>query len=148
MQREQTAAMIRMAEFMTAGTDVGDTAVQAKVDAAYQAVAQMWTPNAEAFKNLGQMYVDDPRFTRPTTRSHPVLPSTTATRWPYTPTAGSARATPLGPGAADPGPSEPRLISCPTARRLRRPRNSRTRTSPDLPNGVSERSPYGTRGAQ
>jgi hypothetical protein len=48
---------------MTAGTDVGDTAVQAKVDAAYQAVAQMWTPNAEAFKNLGQIYVDDPRFT-------------------------------------------------------------------------------------
>jgi hypothetical protein len=62
MQREQTAAMIRMAEFMTAGTDVGDTAVQAEVDAAYQAVAQMWTPNAEAFKNLGQMHVDDPRF--------------------------------------------------------------------------------------
>jgi DNA-binding transcriptional MerR regulator len=63
MQREQTAAMIRMAEFMTAGTDVGDTAVQAEVDAAYHAVAQMWTPNAEAFKKLGQMYVDDPRFT-------------------------------------------------------------------------------------
>jgi hypothetical protein len=52
-----------MAEFMTAGTDVGDTAVQAEVDAAYHAVTQMWTPNAEAFKKLGQMYVDDPRFT-------------------------------------------------------------------------------------
>lgn len=63
MQREQTAAMIRMAEFMTAGTDVGDTAVQAEVDDAYRAICQMWTPNAEAFKNLGQMYVDDPRFT-------------------------------------------------------------------------------------
>lgn len=63
MQREQTAAMSRMAEFMTAGIDVGAAAVQAEVDAAYQAVAQMWTPNAEAFKNLGQMYVDDPRFT-------------------------------------------------------------------------------------
>jgi DNA-binding transcriptional MerR regulator len=63
MQREQTAAMIRMAEFMTAGIDVGDAAVQAEVEAAYQAVAQMWTPNAQAFKNLGQMYVDDPRFT-------------------------------------------------------------------------------------
>jgi DNA-binding transcriptional MerR regulator len=62
MQREQTAAMIRMAEFMTAGSDVADTAVQAEVDAAYQAVARVWTPNVEAFKNLGQMYVDDPRF--------------------------------------------------------------------------------------
>lgn len=63
MQREQTAAMIRMAEFMTAGKHVGDAAVQAEVDAAYQAICQLWTPNAAAFKNLGQMYVDDPRFT-------------------------------------------------------------------------------------
>lgn len=62
MQREQTAAMIRMAEFMTAGADVSDAAVQAEVDVAYHAVAKMWTPNAEAFKHLGQMYVDDPRF--------------------------------------------------------------------------------------
>lgn len=63
MQREQTAAMIRMAEFMTARTDVGEPAVQAEVDTAYHAVGQMWTPNAQAFKSLGQMYVDDPRFT-------------------------------------------------------------------------------------
>ncbi len=63
MQGEQTAAMIRMAEFMTVGTDVGDAAVQAEVEATYQAVAQMWTPNAQAFKNLGKMYVDDRRFT-------------------------------------------------------------------------------------
>lgn len=63
MQREQTAAMIRMAEFMTAGVDCGDPAVQTEVDAAYQVICQMWTPNAAAFKNLGQMYVDDARFT-------------------------------------------------------------------------------------
>lgn len=63
MQREQTAAMIRMAEFMTAGVDSGDSAVQTEVDIAYQAICQMWTPNAAAFKNLGQMYVDDARFT-------------------------------------------------------------------------------------
>jgi DNA-binding transcriptional MerR regulator len=63
MQREQTAAMIRMAEFMAAGKHVCDADVQAEVDAAYQAICQMWTPNAVAFKNLGQMYVDDPRFT-------------------------------------------------------------------------------------
>ena len=63
MQREQTAAMIRMAEFMAAGTAVNDTAVQAEVDAAYRTVTHMWTPSAEAFRNLGQMYVDDPRFT-------------------------------------------------------------------------------------
>lgn len=63
MQREQTAAMIRMAELMTAGTDVGDSAVQVEVDATYRMVAHTWTPNAQAFKNLGQLYVDDPRFT-------------------------------------------------------------------------------------
>jgi len=62
MQREATAAMIRMAELMTAGTDVGDAAVQAEVDSAYQSVCQMWTPNAAAFKNLGEMYVQDPRL--------------------------------------------------------------------------------------
>ena len=28
--------------------------------AAYQAVARMWTPNAAAFKSLGQVLVDDP----------------------------------------------------------------------------------------
>jgi MerR family transcriptional regulator, thiopeptide resistance regulator len=62
MQREATAAMIRMAELMTAGTDVGDAAVQAEVDSAYQSVCHMWTPNAAAFKNLGEMYVQDPRL--------------------------------------------------------------------------------------
>jgi MerR family transcriptional regulator, thiopeptide resistance regulator len=62
MQREATAAMIRMAELMTAGTDVGDAAVQAEVDSAYQSLCQMWTPNAAAFKNLGEMYVQDPRL--------------------------------------------------------------------------------------
>ncbi len=62
MQREATAAMIRMAEFMTAGTSVDSPHVLAEVDASYRAVCQMWTPNAVAFKNLGQMYVDDPRL--------------------------------------------------------------------------------------
>ena len=62
MQREATAAMIRMADLMAAGTDVGDSAVQAEVDSAFQSVCQMWTPNAAAFKNLGQLYVQDPRF--------------------------------------------------------------------------------------
>jgi DNA-binding transcriptional MerR regulator len=62
MQREATAAMIRMADLMAAGTDVGDAAVQCEVDSAYQCVCQTWTPTATAFKNLGQMYVQDPRF--------------------------------------------------------------------------------------
>ncbi|MGH8862961.1 MAG: TipAS antibiotic-recognition domain-containing protein [Jatrophihabitantaceae bacterium] len=48
LQREQTAAMIRMAEFMAAGTDVADPAVEAEVDAAYRGICRMWTPNADA----------------------------------------------------------------------------------------------------
>ena len=62
MQREQTAAMIRMAELMTAGADSADTAVQAEIETAYQTICRMWVPDADAFKHLGQMYVDDPRF--------------------------------------------------------------------------------------
>ncbi len=62
MQRETTAAMIRMAEFMAAGTPAGDPAVQAEVDAQYRAMRRFWTPNRNAWKGIGQMYVDDERF--------------------------------------------------------------------------------------
>ncbi|MFF7756189.1 MerR family transcriptional regulator [Streptomyces sp. NPDC007971] len=61
-QREVTAQMIRMAEFMMARTPVADPAVQAEVDAHYQDVCRFWTPCAAAYKGLGQTYVDDPQF--------------------------------------------------------------------------------------
>ncbi|WP_372408816.1 MerR family transcriptional regulator [Streptomyces luteireticuli] len=61
-QREVTAQMIRFAEFMAAGTPVDDPAVQAEVDAHYRGVCRFWTPDAEAYKGLGQHYVDDPEF--------------------------------------------------------------------------------------
>ncbi|MFE2170896.1 MerR family transcriptional regulator [Streptomyces sp. NPDC059447] len=62
MQREATAAMVRMAEFMQAGTPVTDPAVQAEVDAHYEGICRMWTPNAAAFKALGQNYADDAQW--------------------------------------------------------------------------------------
>lgn len=62
MQREMTAAMIRMAEFMVAGTPVDDPAVQAEVHLHYQGVSRFWTPNREAYKGLGRMFVEDERF--------------------------------------------------------------------------------------
>ncbi|MEU9126395.1 MerR family transcriptional regulator [Streptomyces sp. NPDC048506] len=62
MQRAATAAMVRMAELMQAGTAVTDPAVQAEVDAHYQGICRMWTPNAGAFKALGQNYVDDAQW--------------------------------------------------------------------------------------
>ncbi|MFF0494234.1 MerR family transcriptional regulator [Nocardia sp. NPDC004068] len=62
MQREMTAAMIRMAESMVAGTPVDDPAVQAEVDAHYRGVCRFWTPNRCAYEGLAAMYVDDERF--------------------------------------------------------------------------------------
>lgn len=62
LQREATAAMVRMAEFMQAGVPVADPAVQAEIDAHYQGICRMWTPNAAAFKALGQNYVDDAQW--------------------------------------------------------------------------------------
>ncbi|ARZ68603.1 MerR family transcriptional regulator [Streptomyces sp. HU2014] len=61
-QREVTAQMIRFAEYMAAGTPVTDPEVQAEVDVHYQGVCRFWTPNAVAYKGLGQTYVDDPRM--------------------------------------------------------------------------------------
>jgi DNA-binding transcriptional MerR regulator len=62
MQRETTAQMVRLAEFMAAGTPVADAAVQTEIDAHYQGICRFWTPNAAAYKGLGQTYVDDPQF--------------------------------------------------------------------------------------
>jgi DNA-binding transcriptional MerR regulator len=62
LQRETTAAMIRMAELKAAGEQVDSPAVQAEIDAAYHAVCRFWTPDATAFKGLGRLYVEDERF--------------------------------------------------------------------------------------
>jgi hypothetical protein len=62
IQKDLTAYMIRLAELMAAGKPAGDTAVQAEVDWHYRWVSRFWVPNAEAYRNLGRMYVDDERF--------------------------------------------------------------------------------------
>ncbi|MBH5336098.1 MerR family transcriptional regulator [Streptomyces pactum] len=61
-QREVTAQMIRMAEFMVAGTPVTDPAVQDEVDANYRGICQFWTPTAEAYKGVARTYVEDPQM--------------------------------------------------------------------------------------
>lgn len=63
MGRESTAAMIRTAELMAAGTSVDDEAVQREMHAHYVGICRFWTPDARAFRCLGQIYVDDGRFT-------------------------------------------------------------------------------------
>jgi hypothetical protein len=61
-QKEITAQLIRMAELMTAGQPAADPEAQAEVDQHYRWVARHWTPTAQAYRNLGQLYVDDERF--------------------------------------------------------------------------------------
>lgn len=61
-QKEITARLIRMAELMTAGKPVADPEVQAEIEWHYRWVAQYWTPTAQAYRGLGQLYVDDQRF--------------------------------------------------------------------------------------
>ncbi|MBF6334261.1 MerR family transcriptional regulator [Nocardia transvalensis] len=61
-QREGTAWMIRMAEHLAAGTLVDDPAVQAEIHTHYEGLCRFWTPNREAYKGMGQMFVDDDRY--------------------------------------------------------------------------------------
>jgi MerR family transcriptional regulator, thiopeptide resistance regulator len=61
-QKQLTAQMIRMAELMTAGKPAADAEVQELVDQQYRWVTRYWTPTAQAYRNLGQLYVDDERF--------------------------------------------------------------------------------------
>ena len=61
-QEQLTAQLIRMAELMTAGKPVADPEVQVEVDRHYRWVTLHWTPTAQAYRGLGQLYVDDERF--------------------------------------------------------------------------------------
>jgi DNA-binding transcriptional MerR regulator len=63
IQKETTANMVRMAELMVAGAPVDDEAVQEAVHEHYVGLCRWWTPSAEAYACVGDMYVDDPRFT-------------------------------------------------------------------------------------
>ncbi|MEU4830319.1 MerR family transcriptional regulator [Streptosporangium sp. NPDC023615] len=62
MGREATAAMVRLAELMTAGTPVDDPAVLAELDVHHRETTRFWTPTAEEYAHLGRMQVDDERF--------------------------------------------------------------------------------------
>jgi DNA-binding transcriptional MerR regulator len=51
-----------LATLMDAGTPVTDERVQAIIERHYNGMTLFWTPDREAYINLGQMYVDDDRF--------------------------------------------------------------------------------------
>ena len=62
IQKDLTAYMVRLAELMVAGKPAGDADVLTQVEWHYRWVSRFWTPSAEAYRNLGRMYVDDERF--------------------------------------------------------------------------------------
>lgn len=51
-----------LAEFLSAGVPVTDPRVQELVGLHHEVVSLFWTPSAEAYRNLGRMYLDDERF--------------------------------------------------------------------------------------
>lgn len=52
-----------LAALMQAGVPVSDARVQEVIERHFRWMSLFWTPNAESYTGLGQMYVDDPRFT-------------------------------------------------------------------------------------
>jgi hypothetical protein len=60
---ERGAVHRRLAELMAAGEPVDAPAVQEAVAAHHAWVSRFWVPGREAYVGLGQMYVEDPRFT-------------------------------------------------------------------------------------
>ena len=61
--REFQAIGDGLAELLTAGVGVDDARVQALVTRHHAQISIFWTPSRDAYVGLGQMYVDDPRFT-------------------------------------------------------------------------------------
>ena len=63
MHEENAAIGTGLAALMADGVDVRDQRVQDLVARHYRQIATFWTPNRESYTGLGQMYVDDERFT-------------------------------------------------------------------------------------
>ncbi|MFT4148180.1 MAG: MerR family transcriptional regulator [Micrococcaceae bacterium] len=53
-----------LTELREAGAPADSEEAQEQVARHYKWVSKFWRPNAEAYKGLGQMYVDDPRFAK------------------------------------------------------------------------------------
>ncbi len=60
---EMGAVHRRLAELMAAGEPVDAPGVQDAVGAHHAWVSRFWVPGREAYIGLGEMYVEDPRFT-------------------------------------------------------------------------------------
>ncbi|MFJ8045429.1 MerR family transcriptional regulator [Kitasatospora sp. NPDC096147] len=61
-QRERTAAMIRLAEHLTAGTPASAAPVQAEIDAQYRSLAELHPVTPEEFRAMGLGCVRNPSW--------------------------------------------------------------------------------------
>jgi MerR family transcriptional regulator, thiopeptide resistance regulator len=59
---EWAAHLSRLVELIDAGHQPGDTEVLDMLDGHHQWLSGFWTPNAESYTGLGNLYADDPRF--------------------------------------------------------------------------------------
>ncbi|PXY31192.1 MerR family transcriptional regulator [Prauserella muralis] len=73
VQRAEAEASRAIADLMRAGVPADDARTIEATDAHYRWVCHFWTPNAEAYTGLGQLYVDDERFTATIDREAPGL---------------------------------------------------------------------------
>lgn len=64
LNREQQDNNRALAELMAEGVDPGDDRVLDLVARHFEWVTIFWTPDADAYRSLGEMYVSDERFTR------------------------------------------------------------------------------------
>jgi hypothetical protein len=53
-----------LAPLLAGGVPVGDPRVQELVALHHRVVSLFWEPSPEAYRNLGTMYVEDPRFSK------------------------------------------------------------------------------------
>lgn len=84
LQREATAAMVRVAELAASGTPATGPAVQAEVDAPTGASAGCGPRTRPRSKPSGRRMSTIRSGARPTTRSPTASPPTSGTRWPPT----------------------------------------------------------------
>ena len=63
IQAEQQAIQSELAEAFRAGVPVDDPRTQELVDRHYRWFCNFWTPDRDAYISVGNMYVDDARFT-------------------------------------------------------------------------------------
>lgn len=73
IQQDYSSALESLAELLRAGTPVKDPRVQDAIDGHYRWVSNFWTPNRDAYIGLGNLYVDDTRFTENIDKTQPGL---------------------------------------------------------------------------